>query len=55
MLAENKLHIRFVDYFTDRLATLLKFTSALKYTTRKRAVCVEYKIMVLIFIDGNVK
>ena len=40
MLAENKLHIRFVDYFTDRLATLLKFTSrahlaALKYTTRK--------------------
>ena len=40
MLGENKLHIRFVDYITDRLATLLKFKSReplapLKYTTRK--------------------
>ena len=40
MLAENKFYIRFVDYFTYRLAILPKFTSrahlaALKYTTRK--------------------
>ena len=50
ILAEKKSHIRFVDYFTDRLVTLLQS----KIHNPQREVCVKTTKLWL-FIKGNVK